>query len=212
MSKKINHHIAKFVYYLVAAIVLFFSFMMFARVLAGCNTINKAERKVLADIESVKRVRAKTDALFPPEIEILINDTGSIRTVIKDSIVEKKSFFPVKVWKNIQFDTVINGMHFYVDSTGITVSGKYKCQNKIKYIPYENKRITNNLKDSINKYQVELAGKNGQILESRNTITEQSKTIRTQKILLYVFGSVIAVLLFLFLKDKVRLPKISKLW
>ena len=53
---------------------------LFIFCLTGCNTLKKAENKVLANIESVKRVRATTDALFP-----CFNDT--ILDFIHDSTV-----------------------------------------------------------------------------------------------------------------------------
>lgn len=193
MSKRINHHIAKFVYYIVAAIVLFFSFMMFARVLAGCTTPKKALNKVLTDPELLQVAGERYLKLNPP-----IKDTTTIHDTTTVSETETV----------LQTDTVSTKDTVYITQ----IKERVVTKTRTKTETVADLSVANRLNDSLNKYRIELAGKNGQILESRNTITEQAKTIRTQKILLYVLGFVIAVLLFLFLKDKVRLPKLSNIF
>lgn len=167
--------------------------MMFVRVLAGCTTPKKALDKVLTDPELLQVAGERYLKLNPP-----IKDT----TIIHDTTTVSETETIV------QTDTVSTKDTVYITQTKEKVVTKTRTKKEI----VADLSVANRLNDSLNKYRIELAGKKGQILESRNTITEQSKTIRTQKILLYVFGSLIVVLLFLFAKDKIRLPKIPKLW
>lgn len=210
--KTLNHNLKPYIlillFFLLVAIVCFF---------IGCNPakqLTKAENKVLADIESVKRVREKTDHLFPIIGEIVFSDTGSIKTIVKDTTITKVVTIPIKVWKNISFDTLINGLSFYIDSNGITVTGKYECKNTTKYVPtyYHDPRILKQKDSTINNLKIELAGKNGEQLTLQNQAKEKDKTIRNKNILIYILSGFIALILFLWLRTKIKLPNISKLF
>lgn len=188
----------------------------------SCNPakqLTKAENKVLADIESVKRVRAKTDPLFPIINEIVFTDTGSTKIIRKDSIINVKEYFPVKVWKRASFDTLINGLSFYIDSNGITVTGKYLCPSYEKETHvngyYLDHRQFNNLKDSLNFYKLQSANLKGQTYQQQTRITELEKQSKwdNQKIWAIGVGSILVIILshvgrtYL---SKISLPKILK--
>lgn len=208
--KRINHNITPYI-----KVIIFFLIVLLIASLISCNPtkqIAKAEHKVLGNPEAIKRVREKTDHLFPIIGEIVFSDTGSIKTIIKDTTITKTVTIPVKVWKNISFDTLINGLSFYIDSNGITVTGKYECQNTTKYIPtyYHDPRILKQKDSTINNLKIELAGKNGEQLTLQNQSREKDKTIRNKNILIYMLSGFIAIILFLWLRTKIKLPNISK--
>jgi len=70
--KSINHRIKPVLIAVLVAIISFVLLMFF-----GCNPakqLTKAENKVLANVESVERVRAKTDALYPCNTDTIVSD------------------------------------------------------------------------------------------------------------------------------------------
>ena len=214
--KKINHHLMPFIK-AAFCIIIFFIVVLIISFLISCNPakqIAKAEHTVLGNPEAIKRVREKTDHLFPVMGEIIFSDTGSTKTIVKDTIITKVVTIPIKVWKNISFDTLINGLSFYIDSNGITVTGKYECKNTTKYIPtyYHDPRILKQKDSTINNLKIELAGKNGEQLTLQKQGEEKDKTIRNKNILIWLLSGAIAVILFVWLRTKITLPKLPKLW
>lgn len=194
--------------------LLFISLILSA--LWGCSPakkLEKSERRVLADIESVKRVRAKTDALFPIISKVVYRDTGSIKITRKDSIINVKEYFPVKVWNRASFDTLINGLSFYIDSNGITVTGKYLCPSYDKEIHtndyFIDERQYKNLQDELAASRLSEAKKDGQIIQLERDNKKLEKQYRW--LLIGVVSFVVLLIIYALYKSDKRMQLLNKL-
>lgn len=136
--------------------------------LPSCNTVKqeqkkdlKAENRVLGNIESIKRVRNKTNQIFPA-----INDT--VLVAIHDTTTK----------------TLINTIHHtdtlhrkdttYIFHTDTAEFLKTKTIYRDKIVT--DTRLLNELKDSVNAHKLRESAHNGEILQQNNTIkTEHSR-------------------------------------
>jgi hypothetical protein len=113
----------------------------------SCNPVNK----VLADIEKVKVVRAKTDPLFPCANDslVFIHDSTTVVNTeyLRDTLVE------------VNNDTTFV---FYYDTVIVN-----KTNTKTINTVVVDKREQNKLIDSINSLRVREAKINGQVSEQR---------------------------------------------
>lgn len=180
-GKEVNYLLAGYVLLLLAWILL----------ITGCNPIRKAENRVLADVESVKRVRAKTDELFK-----CANDT--ILDFIHDTTITERT------------DTITHVVN------GEPVFGKVVVRDTIRQIRTRtiqqnhivvDYREQNKGKDTIQALRIELARKDGQILQEQKNVdaAEDQSTIR----LWIILGmGVMLILSFVLHLSNFKFPKL----
>ena len=117
----------------------------------SCNPLKKAENKVLANVESVKRVRAVTDPLFPCANDslVFIHDSATVveTKYLRDTLVMQRND-----------TTFVN----YFD-TAIVIKLVTKTINTV----VTDKREVNKLQDSINALRLREAKLQGAINEQR---------------------------------------------
>jgi hypothetical protein len=126
-------------------------FILLLIIFSSCLNIKKAENKVLADWESVKRVRAKTDVLLPCANDslVFIHDSTTVveTTYLRDTLVMQRN------------DTTF--VNYY--DTAIV----YKTNTKTINTVVVDKREANKLQDSINVMAIREAKLQGAIHEQR---------------------------------------------
>jgi hypothetical protein len=113
--------------YLVGTII----WCLILTLLFSCNTLKKAENKVLSNPSSVEKIGREWEKSNP-----CVNDT--VKTTTIDTLIKKVEvatppvLVPFAVFKqrDYSFDTLINGLSIYIDTNGIYISGKYICQEK----------------------------------------------------------------------------------
>ena len=119
--------------------------------MCSCNPLQRAENRVLANVESVKRVRAATDQLWPcanDSIVFIHDSTTVINTeYLRDTLVE------------VNNDTTFV---FYYDT--VIVNKKVTKNTQTVVV---DKREQNKLIDSINSLRLREAKINGQVSEQR---------------------------------------------
>ena len=117
----------------------------------SCNPLKKAENKVLANVESVKRVRAVTDPLFPCANDslVFIHDSATVveTTYLRDTLVMQRND-----------TTFVN----YYDTAIVT-----KLVTKNINTVVTDKHEVNKLQDSINALRLREAKLQGAIHEQR---------------------------------------------
>ena len=117
----------------------------------SCNPLKKAENKVLANVESVKRVRAVTDPLYPCANDslVFIHDSATVveTQYLRDTLVMQRND-----------TTFVN----YFD-TAIVIKLVTKTINTV----VTDKREVNKLQDSINALRLREAKLQGAINEQR---------------------------------------------
>ena len=148
---------------------------LFIFCLTGCNTLKKAENKVLANIESVKRVRTTTDALFPCS-----NDT--ILDFIHDSSIVER------IQTNIDTLTVNDTTYVHYFDT------VYKARTITRNSIVTDTRLTNRLQDSVTALRLERSEFNGRLLTEQKATAEQYKQ-KKNWIYYAVFSGFITILL-----------------
>ena len=113
----------------------------------SCNPLKKAENKVLANVESVKRVRAVTDPLFPCANDslVFIHDSATVveTKYLRDTLVMQRND-----------TTFVN----YFDTAIVT-----KLVTKTINTVVTDKREVNKLQDSINAMAIREAKLQGAI-------------------------------------------------
>jgi hypothetical protein len=126
-------------------------FILLLIIFSSCLNIKKAENKVLADWESVKRVRAKTDVLLPCANDslVFIHDSATVveTTYLRDTLVMQRND-----------TTFVN----YFDTAIV-----YKTNTKTINTVVVDKREVNKLQDSINVMAIREAKLQGAIHEQR---------------------------------------------
>jgi hypothetical protein len=126
-------------------------FILLLIIFSSCLNIKKAENKVLADWESVKRVRAKTDVLLP-----CAND--SLVFIHDSTIVNNTEYIRDTLVKQINDTTFV----YYYDTAIV-----YKTNTKTINTVVVDKREANKLQDSINVMAIREAKLQGAIHEQR---------------------------------------------
>lgn len=158
---------------------------LFIFCLTGCNTLKKAENKVLANIESVKRVRATTDALFP-----CFNDT--ILDFIHDSTVIELI--------QTHTDTLTLNDTTYVHYFDTVYKSRTITRNSIVTDNRELKKLS----DTLTILRISKAESLGALLQSQKATAEQYKARKqwvTYTIALAVICALlIAIIVLLLLK------------
>ena len=113
----------------------------------SCNPLKKAENKVLANVESVKRVRAVTDQLYPCANDslVFIHDSTTVLETqyLRDTLIEQRND-----------TTFVN----YYDTAIVT-----KLVTKTINTVITDKREVNKLQDSINAMAIREAKLQGAI-------------------------------------------------
>jgi hypothetical protein len=140
----------------------------------SCNPLKKAENKVLADWESVKRVRAKTDVLLP-----CAND--SLVFIHDSTIVNNTEYIRDTLVKQINDTTFV----YYYDTAIV-----YKTNTKTINTVVVDKREVNKHIDSINALRLREAKLQGSIHEQRieyNKMKGERNFWRIAAILLFLF-------------------------
>lgn len=216
-------------------LVAAFWYIVFS-ILVGCNPIQKAERRVLADIESVKRVRATTDPLFP------CTDTTS-REVKKGGVdsLQLGDLFRNAPWvtgpstsnpwagtlPDNRLEPVDGGMmrgtvSLYYDSTcysqGYKDGVKFVLSQKVAVSRPDTVRETktptrdlNACKDSVNSLRLRLSNEQGQNTALRLHLEQKTDDHATTKTYLYLvigIAALLLVLIVLLILNKVKIPKL----
>ena len=139
----------------------------------SCNPLKKAENKVLANVESVKRVRAVTDPLYPCANDslVFIHDSTTVveTTYLRDTLVMQRND-----------TTFVN----YFD-TAIVIKLVTKTINTV----VTDKREVNKLQDSINAMAIREAKLQGTINEQRieyNKVKDSKSIWRMIAICLFI--------------------------
>ena len=120
-------------------------------VMLSCNPTKKAEQRVLANVESVKRVRAATDPLYP-----CAND--SLVFIHDSTIVNNTEYIRDTLVKQINDTTFV----YYYDTAIV-----YKTNTKTINTVVVDKREVNKHIDSINVMAIREAKLQGAIHEQR---------------------------------------------
>lgn len=130
MKKTINDYIT---YTILWCLILFLIF--------GCNTLEKAETKVLKNPASVEKIGREWEKNNP-----CVNDSTSKKDTTKNPVEVKTMpvFVPYYKFKNFTFDTLINGLRIKADTFGVNISGSYICNqttiNNTVYVT-DNRRL-----------------------------------------------------------------------
>lgn len=131
----------------------------------GCSETKKtqkAENRVLADVESVKRVRAKTDALFP-----CLNDSTTVWE-------HDTTYIPqVKTVKEIKYDTIEKDNKVYL----LYRDTIYKERVITKQITVGDGRETKKLSDSLLNRTIQLSyykGRNAELNEDKAALKKSN--------------------------------------
>ena len=139
----------------------------------SCNPLKKAENKVLANVESVKRVRAVTDPLFPCANDslVFIHDSATVvkTKYLRDTLVMQRND-----------TTFVN----YFDTAIVT-----KLVTKTINTVVTDKREVNKLQDSINAMAIREAKLQGTINEQRleyNKVKDSKSIWRMIAICLFI--------------------------
>ena len=139
----------------------------------SCNPLKKAENKVLANVESVKRVRAVTDPLYPCANDslVFIHDSATVveTQYLRDTLVMQRND-----------TTFVN----YFD-TAIVIKLVTKTINTV----VTDKREVNKLQDSINAMAIREAKLQGTINEQRieyNKVKDSKSIWRMIAICLFI--------------------------
>ena len=139
----------------------------------SCNPLKKAENKVLANVESVKRVRAVTDPLFPCANDslVFIHDSATVveTKYLRDTLVMQRND-----------TTFVN----YFDTAIVT-----KLVTKTINTVVTDKREVNKLQDSINAMAIREAKLQGAINEQRleyNKVKDSKSIWRMIAICLFI--------------------------
>ena len=148
-------------------------FILLLIIFSSCLNIKKAENKVLADWESVKRVRAKTDVLLPCANDslVFIHDSTTVveTTYLRDTLV-----------KQINDTTFV----YYYDTAIV-----YKTNTKTINTVVVDKREVNKDIDSINALRLREAKLQGAIHEQRleyNKVKDSKSIWRMIAICLFI--------------------------
>jgi hypothetical protein len=171
--------------------------------LSSCNPISKAENRVLADVESVKRVRAKTDELFPcntekPEpIYIRGRDIPVLYPVIDTTKLKalRDSINASKVDLNGYCDTYVDAAYKAgYDNAKADFKQSVRVDTFIKKIPPDTRELKK-LNDSLTalrlreaEHKGELAAKDKQIKDANKAKTNWFLIALFSVILLLVIG------------------------
>jgi hypothetical protein len=139
----------------------------------SCNPLKKAENKVLANVESVQKVRAATDALFPCANDslVFIHDSATVveTTYLRDTLVMQRND-----------TTFVN----YFDTAIVT-----KLVTKNINTVVTDKREVNKHIDSINALRLREAKLQGAIHEQRleyNKVKDSKSIWRMIAICLFI--------------------------
>ena len=153
--------------------------------IVSCNTIKQEQRKDDAAIDratsklpNLERVAEIVRKRFPCVTTETFRDTGKIIiNEVKTQLPPVKIPFAVYKWKQISFDTIINGLSIYVDSNGIVISGSYICKEKTIPITttIKDDELVGRQKDTINSLRIQKAAKDGVISEIRTNLSDQKK-------------------------------------
>lgn len=159
--------------------------------LLSCSPIHKAERRVLADIESVKRVRSKTDELFrcsnDTTIEFIHDSTIIYNSVYKrDTLIEQRNDTTFVNY----FDTIV----------------------KVRTIERTNtvtdNRELNKLKDSIAELRLREAAFAGRIQQLSSAMIEYKQQRNEYYWILIGVGVVLLIVLIGWLLSKLKVIKL----
>lgn len=145
---------------LVADVIIFLCIMIMTGCSSEVNKLQKAENRVLANIESVKRIRAITADIFPCS-----NDT-----VVK-SIHDTTTNTLIKTVKHI--DTLVKDGTKFIFHTDTAFFEKTKTVYETKVVT--DKELTNRQKDSLIALHLQIAAQNGAIDEVRTNISDARK-------------------------------------
>ena len=142
-------------------------------VMLSCNPTKKAEQRVLANVESVKRVRAATDPLYP-----CAND--SLVFIHDSTIVNNTEYIRDTLVKQINDTTFV----YYYDTAIV-----YKTNTKTINTVVVDKREVNKHIDSINALRLREAKLQGAIHEQRleyNKVKDSKSIWRMIAICLFI--------------------------
>jgi sensor c-di-GMP phosphodiesterase-like protein len=155
MLNNINPYWLKVIKWVVIFVVLVFTIVM---LLPGCSTAKKdqkAENRVLANVESVQRVRAKTDQLYPCNNDTVITNIHDTTT----NILVKNVFHT---------DTLIKDGVKYIYHTDTAYFEKTKTLTKT--VSVTDTREVNKLNDSLTQIRLREVQYKGQLLEKENQL------------------------------------------
>ncbi len=148
--------------------------------LSSCSEakkLQKAENRVLADVESVKRVREKTNQLYPCSNDTVITEIHDSTTVTLTNTVRKT-------------DTVVKNGIKYIFHTDTAFFEKTKTVYQTKVVT--DNELTNRQKDTINSLRLREAAHNGTIGEVRDNLTKSNKNTNKWKLYFWLlFGTAI---------------------
>lgn len=166
---------ALFIFLLLCWILIMFS----------CNPLQKAENRVLANVESVKRVRAATDQLYPcanDSIVFVHDSTEVVNTeYLRDTLIEQRS------------DTTFI---FYYDTV---IVNKTKTQYVNTVVV--DKREQNKLIDSINSLKLREQRITGQVSEQRFQYEKMKGERNLWRLVVFILLGAMLVLTILRLKS-----------
>lgn len=171
----------------------------------SCKPLEKAEKRVLADVESVKRVRAKTDALFPcnsivPEpiyikgrdipVPFAVIDTTKLKA-LRDSINASK------IDLNGYCDTYVDAAYKAgYDNAKVDFKQSVRVDTVKVPIPPDTRELTK-LNDSLTNIRLREASFKGQLAEKDKQIKDSNSSRNTW--FLVALFSLIALLIVAFL-------------
>ncbi len=148
----------------------------------ACNPLKKAENRVLANVESVQRVRAATDPLFPCANDSLV--------FIHDSTTVENTEYQRDTLIDVRNDSTFI---YYYDTVTLEKT-RYKVVNTI----VTDNREINKLRDSLNSIRLREAEFKGKLLEKDKRIKDVSGA-KTNWFLIALFA-IIALLIIGFLE------------
>ena len=155
-----------------------FLFILWVLVMLSCNPIQKAENRVLADVESVKRVRAKTDALWPCANDslVFIHDSTTVTETVfeRDTLIESRND-----------TTFVN----YFDTVTVTKT----LTKTVNTIVTDNREV-NKLKDSLTAIRLREAKFSGQILSKDNDV-KKAKSDKQLWFIIAIFAIAILIII-----------------
>lgn len=181
-------------------------------ILVGCNAEKRLARKEEKswDVYStsprlVQRSVPLVSALYPCINEIVRSDTNTVY-VIDSFEIEKK--VPYAVYKDKVLDTVIDNISIFSDSTGLTVKYLGKKEKTIITIrdTVIDRKETNRLTDSLNKYRVIEAGLNGKYLQLEKHTNEVLSDKTKWQTYFWLLVALIGIALGGFLYVKFKIP------
>ena len=183
MSKTLNHNLKPWAWILLILLVAFIILCNWS--CSPAKKLDAAEKRVLADIESVKRVRGATADLFPCSNDTV---TNTVHDTTTNTLVKTVS----------KTDTVIKDGIKYVFNTDTAYFEKERTIYRDRVIT--DHELTNRQKDSINSLRIQVGFSSGQIAELKSYIKAKGKTITNLWLVISGLILIICILLYFTLK------------